>query len=88
MLIPKRSSQAPTERLTYGMWSTALTGLNNFRLEYPGLFFTYQIYTFPDQETLGEPRGGVCIGWGTFWVINGNEAGSQGLGEDYSLAVA
>ena len=57
------------ERLTYGMWSTALTGLNNFRLEYPGLFFTYQICIFPDQEASGEPRGGVCIGWGTFWVI-------------------
>ena len=29
---------------SHGMWTSSLTGINNFVLAYPGLFFHYQVF--------------------------------------------
>ena len=33
---------------THGMWTSSLTGINNFVLAYPGLFFHYQVFAQED----------------------------------------
>ena len=44
--------QAPF--LTWGLWYTALTGINNFRRFYPGLDFEFEIYVnSPDDDHVG-----------------------------------
>ena len=48
-------------QLTYGLWTTALTGLIVFRRAYPGLDFVYEIYT-----DIGEGQEEFLLGWGLF----------------------
>ena len=48
--------------LTYRLWATALTGLNNFRLAYLGLYFMFEVFIYPGEE---EPELYIAIG--EFW---------------------
>ena len=50
IVVPKVASGKRGWRLTYGLWTTALTGLNHFRLAYPGVDFDYDICIFPREE--------------------------------------
>ena len=36
--------------LTWGLWHTALTGINNFRRFYPGLDFEFEVYVSPIDD--------------------------------------
>lgn len=54
-------------RLRYGEWATALTGLNNCRLAYPGLSWYFVVYMFEKGE-LEEP---VEYSWGCTGVKGG-----------------
>lgn len=49
--------------LTYGMWTASLTGINNFVLAYPGLFFIYQVSL---EDEFGEM--GICLAIGGLTV--------------------
>ena len=37
-----------------GMWTSSLTGINNFVLAYPGLFFHYQVFVEEEGVEKGE----------------------------------
>ena len=50
IVVPKAATGKRGWRLTYRLWTTALTGLNHFRLAYPGVDFDYDIYIFPEEE--------------------------------------
>lgn len=54
-------------RLRYVEWATALTGLNNCRLAYPGLSWYFEIYLL----IKGEQEEPVAYSWGCTGVQGG-----------------
>ena len=48
-------------RLTYGIFSDALRGLNNFRLFYPHLDFGFEIYVYDDEDEQYVGRGYLAV---------------------------
>ena len=50
---------------TYDMWTASLTGINNFVLAYPGLFFHYQVYLDDEYGHTGAclAIGGLQFTW-------------------------
>lgn len=56
-----------SRRLRYGEWATALTGLNNCRLAYPGLSWYFGVYMFVKEEQQ-EPEE---FSWGCIGVKGG-----------------
>ena len=47
--------------LTYGIFSDALRGLNNFRLFYPHLDFRFEIYVYDEEGEQYVGRGLLSI---------------------------
>lgn len=43
-MTPEKEVPEQVPFLTWGMWHTALTGINNFRRFYPGLDFEFEIH--------------------------------------------
>ncbi|CAF9939216.1 hypothetical protein IMSHALPRED_001252 [Imshaugia aleurites] len=48
-IVPKKGSQQE-QALTYGLFTDALRGINDFRLFYPHLNFLYEIYVYLGDE--------------------------------------
>ena len=44
---------------THGMWTASLTGINNFVLAYPGLFFLYRVFLNDETSDMG-----ICLAIG------------------------
>ena len=55
----------PNLRFTYDMWTASLTGINNFVLAYPGLFFHYQVFLDDEYGDTGAclAIGGLQFTW-------------------------
>lgn len=63
VLVPEDPGVWLQSELTYGLWTTALTGLIDFGRAYPGLNFVYQIHI-----DVGGKQEDVSLGWGLFWL--------------------
>ena len=49
-MTPEKGEPEQVPFLTWGLWHTALTGINNFRRFYPGLNFEFEIYVDPPED--------------------------------------
>ncbi|KAL9065259.1 MAG: hypothetical protein Q9161_008338 [Pseudevernia consocians] len=63
-LLPRKGDPDQEQALTYGIFTDALQGLNNFRLFYPHLNFWYEIYVYPGEEMLENYVGVGQLGIG------------------------
>ena len=62
-IIPKKGYPDQTTELTWGIWSQALTGVSNFRLAYPGLYFVFEVYVYPGGSGDENYVGIGELGW-------------------------
>jgi len=69
-VTPKKSNHDQDEVLTYGLWTTALTGIKAFVQHYPWLLFRFEIYEIEyDREGHVENEYMVGVGQLTTYVI-------------------